>query len=479
MENPDRDPPRFSSRLKRDLGLVESYAALVGILVGAGIFRVTSDAYAATGPSVILGYLVLAPAVFATSIPYAVYASTSLGSSPGGEYAHLAATFHRSWIAFLGAWLKCVAYLGACAYLALALADYALEMLEVLLGRGVELGGHAPVLATGALVFFFAVHAAGVRWFGRVQVWMCAVLGISIAILVVPGLFEVRAASYRPFFTGGARGFAGSLPMLFFAYAGFESLAQAAGEVRASRETLPRVYLRGIAVTTVLFLLISIVAFGVLPGPALATSEAPMAAVAAVYLPLGATALVALGGTLAAATSLNPSLHVPARLWILLAEDGHLPRWIGRVDPRTGTPTAGLAVALAVACALLWSGQMRLALNVAVFALVLLYFAHGVGLLLLPRTNPALFAEVRARVPRGLQVLASVASLASMGALIAIQVVQDARRILASDARERWRGLDLTCVELLALWSLVGLALYAAVHRGRPAGRGRPGYEGA
>ena len=48
-----------AGRLRRDLGALESYAALIGILIGAGIFTVTSDAGALTGPSVILGYVVL------------------------------------------------------------------------------------------------------------------------------------------------------------------------------------------------------------------------------------------------------------------------------------------------------------------------------------------------------------------------------------------------------------------------------------
>jgi amino acid transporter len=47
--------------LRRDLGTLESYAALIGILIGAGIFQVTSQAWALTGPSVILGYLLLTP----------------------------------------------------------------------------------------------------------------------------------------------------------------------------------------------------------------------------------------------------------------------------------------------------------------------------------------------------------------------------------------------------------------------------------
>ena len=54
-----------------------------GILIGAGIFRVTGTAYASTGPSVILGYLVLAPAVLATSVAYSVFLSTPLEGLAG------------------------------------------------------------------------------------------------------------------------------------------------------------------------------------------------------------------------------------------------------------------------------------------------------------------------------------------------------------------------------------------------------------
>src|SRR3984893_7986301 len=80
------------SRLRRDLGTLESYAVLIGILIGAGIFQVTSQAWALTGPSVILGYLVLMPAILATSIPYAAFLSTPLGREPGGEYLHISRT---------------------------------------------------------------------------------------------------------------------------------------------------------------------------------------------------------------------------------------------------------------------------------------------------------------------------------------------------------------------------------------------------
>src|SRR5262245_65541111 len=66
-----------AGRLRRDLGALESYAALLGILIGAGIFTVTSDAGALTGPSVNLGYVVLFPVILAHTCPYSGFSYPS------------------------------------------------------------------------------------------------------------------------------------------------------------------------------------------------------------------------------------------------------------------------------------------------------------------------------------------------------------------------------------------------------------------
>src|SRR5215510_2287494 len=114
----------IAGRLRRDLGALESYAALLGILIGAGIFTVTSYAWRLTGPSLILGYVVLFPVILATSVPYAAFLSTPLGLEPGGEYTHISRTLGERRLAFVGAWLKIISYIGAEAFLANSLADY-------------------------------------------------------------------------------------------------------------------------------------------------------------------------------------------------------------------------------------------------------------------------------------------------------------------------------------------------------------------
>src|SRR5262245_11075920 len=473
-ERPRRDPdesaPRavasgpIAGRLRRDLGALESYAALLGILIGAGIFTVTSDAGALTGPSVILGYVVLFPVILATSVPYAAFLSTPLGQEPGGEYTHISQTLGGRRLAFVGAWLKIISYICAEAFLANSLADY----LIAASGGRLDPESSRLSLALASLLFFYLVHLIGVRWFGRLQVTMCALLGVSLIALIGPGLFAVRAENYLPFITHGAGGFLASLAPLFFSYAGFESLAQTAGEVKDSTRRLPVVFLKGISGAGLIFVLMSIVAFGVLPGERLAASSAPMAEVAAVYLPVGAAWFVTFGAIMAITTSMNSTMLVPSRLAFILSRDGLAPGWIGAIHPRTATPVFGLTLTLAASAALLVGRQISLALNVAVFALVILYFLHSLTFLLLPRRNPSLAGLITVNMSPSIQRAAAWISLASMGVLIASQVWQDISTIRGQTLWVRIANQKLTSVELAVVWGLIGLALYAyAMRRGR------------
>jgi len=433
----------MTAGLRRDLGTLESYATLLGILIGAGIFKVTGDAWRMTGPSLILGYVVLAPAVLATSVAYSVFLSTPLGREPGGEYTNISRTFDGNLVAFVGAWLKMISYTGALAYLAGAFASYAHTLVPV----------GETALAIGALLFFYAIHVAGVRWFGRLQVWMCMILGLSLIVLIVPGLFAIHPSYYRPFFTHGLRGFAASLPALFFAYAGFESLAQTAGEVSDSTRRLPRVFLRGITLTSIIYFFMALVGLGTLAPERLAVSSAPMAEAAAGYLPIGAAALVTIGAIMALLTSVNATMLVPSRVAIVLADDRLAPRWIGAVSARTGTPITGLTLTLAGAIALLVTNEIGLALSVAIYALVMLYLLHSLALLLLPRWNPGLFSEVTVSIPLWLQRVAGVVSILFMATMLS--------------------QISLFAIELLLFWAAIGLLFY--VWSRRVANRGTAG----
>jgi amino acid transporter len=88
----DHNAGTLKIELKRELTRLESYATIIGIGVGSGIFVVTGKSGAIAGPSVPLAYLVLAPVVLVTAVGYSVYLSTPLGTRPGGEYLHISRT---------------------------------------------------------------------------------------------------------------------------------------------------------------------------------------------------------------------------------------------------------------------------------------------------------------------------------------------------------------------------------------------------
>lgn len=447
-------------RLRRDLGTLEAYAALIGILIGAGIFQVTSTAWAMTGPSVIVGYLVLVPAILATSIPYAAFLSTPLGREPGGEYLHISRTLKGYRLAYVGSWLKIISYVGAGAYLANALAGYIIAFSSGRLGERF----HLP-LALAGLVVFYLIHVMGVRWFGRMQVIMGLLKCLALLVLIVPGLFFLRAENYSPFVTHGLSGFGVSLLPLFFAYAGFESLAQTAGEVKDSTRLLPSILLKGITVTGIIYVLAAVVSFGVLPGSRLQASAAPMAEVASLYLPAGAALFVTFGAIMAIMTALNGTMLVPSRLAIMFAEDRLAPRWLGVINERTATPIRGLTLTLLACILLLVSGQMALALNVAVFALVVLYFIHSLVFLLLPRLNPELASEIKLSSPAWLLKVSGIVSVISMGVLIVIQLMRDADTLRTETLSQRIANHSLTSIELVVVWGIVGAVLYGIARR--------------
>jgi amino acid transporter len=185
-----------------------------------------------------------------------------------------------------------------------------------------------------------------------------------------------------------------------------------------------------------------------------------MAEVASVYLPAGAAAFVTFGAIMAIMTALNGTMLVPSRLAILFVEDRLAPSWIGFVNPRTATPIRGLTLTLAACVALLVSGQFVLALTIAVFALIVLYFLHSLAFLMLPRWNPELYSEIKLGTPKWILLSSAVISLFAMGTMIAVQVVQDIETLRTQTLSQRIVNKSLTSIELMVAWGLIGGALY-------------------
>lgn len=468
------------TELRRELNKLESYATIIGILVGSGIFVVTGKSGAIAGPSIPLAYLVLAPVVLVTAVAYTVYLSTPLGTRPGGEYLHISRTTRSFYLGFVTLWLKWLSYIGALVILSVSLAQYLKffypgmdQSFARWLPFGETLGrsyikdpslGEA-VLATLALLFFFVFNLLGVKFYGWLQTVMVIVKCLAIVVLVVPGLFAIDWKHFSPMFPygfwatvtpEGDRGFLAALPALFFSYAGFESLAQTAGETRDSRRSLPMIFINGVLISMVMFFLMSLVAFGVVPHQELARSSFAMSDAAARYLPWWGGAVVTIGALMAFSTCLNATLFVPARILYVFGEDRILPQWLSSISERFRTPWVSLVVNAGIALALLWTKSFGYVLDIAIVGMFLVYAMHSASLMVLPFVRPALYRKARIRPKPIVLVLVGFVSLASMIYLMVVTISRDIGRHQALPPGER----GLAIWQLLLVWVAVGTVFY-------------------
>jgi len=137
-----------------------------------------------------------------------------------------------------------------------------------------------------------------------------------------------------------------------------------------------------------------------------------------------------------------------------------MPAAFARLHATARTPVFALTASLVIMVALLVSGRMGLALGIAVVALMLLYALHSLALVLLPRLNPALYDQVTIRIPRWLQLAAAWISIAAMAVLVALVFEGDLQRMLAAALLPRILDFDLTSLELLVVWVVIGLLLF-------------------
>ncbi|MCS5662190.1 MAG: APC family permease [Dehalococcoidia bacterium] len=374
------------SNLRRDLGPLSSYATIVGILVGAGIFRVTGEAGAIAGSSVPFAYLLFAPIVIATALAYSVFSSTPLGNRPGGAYLHISRTFGNYYIGFVAMWMKLVAFVGAISFMSTSFGEY----------MNFFIPGQDPRFwAIIVLLVFYGINIFGIKHYGRVQIGMLIVLIISILLLVVPGLAAVDLSYYNPILPKGWSGLLSAMPVLFFSYAGFETLAQTAGETKNATRTLPVIFVRGVLASVVIFFLMSFVAFGVLPANVLAQSQSAMADAAAVYLPPWGASIVALGAMSAFLTSINGSILVPSRMFFVFSEDRLMPGFLSVVHPKWRTPYVSLIISAAICIILIWTQSAQFLLNTGLIGIFIIYFLQGVALMMLPKVNRPLYESAQ------------------------------------------------------------------------------------
>jgi APA family basic amino acid/polyamine antiporter len=357
-------------RLRKTLGWGDGLALVVGIMVGAGIFRtpgivassigrpaVTFVVWALGGGVGLLGALIFAE--LATRLPHA-----------GGKYVYARESFGRR-AAFVVGWVEAVGiYCAAVAAIAVVCGDY----LSRVLGSSPRT---ASATGAGLLVALTAVQLLGVRVGALAQNLITAAKVLALAGVLGVAAIAGNGAGWKGSLPGAPSGFAlvGAVAVAFqsviWTYYGYPDAAKIAEEMKDPDRSLPRVFLGSIAAVTALYLLLNAAFIHVLPFERIAASTLVAGdAVQAMFGPRAGAVMSALA-LLVVLGSLNGNLFVTPRVVFGLSRDGLGPRVLSKVNSG-GTPWTALLLVALVSVVLAMTGTFERLLSLAItFILVI------------------------------------------------------------------------------------------------------------
>jgi APA family basic amino acid/polyamine antiporter len=176
---------------------------------------------------------------------------------------------------------------------------------------------------------------------------------LALGLFIAVGLMNIDTANWAPFAPNGFTGIHQGAAIVFFAYIGFDAISTAAEETTNPQRNLPLGILGGLAICTVIYVVVGAVLTGMVPYQQLAVAD-PLARALelAGYQRVGW--IVALGAAVSMTAVLLVFQYGQPRIFFSMARDGLLPKWAARVDVKTRVPRAttvvtGVVVALAAA----------------------------------------------------------------------------------------------------------------------------------
>jgi amino acid transporter len=335
----------------------DAIAIIVGIVIGAGIFKTPSLVAGTTadGGWAMAAWLLGALVSLAGALCYAELAAAY--RHPGGDYHFLTRAYGRD-ASFLYAWARAtVINTGAIALLAFVFGDYVSTVVPLGAASG-------AIWAAVIVVALTLVNIAGLHVSARTQNWLTIVevagLVAVVAAAAVLATTSTTSGEVPMFAKAPSAGLFG-LAMVFvlLTYGGWNEAAYLSAELRGGKRAILPVLVASLAIITVAYVAVNVALLNALGLSGLADSKAPGADVMRRAFGDVGKQLIALAVAVAALTSINATMIVGARTNYAMARDWRALRFMSGWHAARGVPVASFVVQGLVALALVAFGALQ------------------------------------------------------------------------------------------------------------------------
>jgi APA family basic amino acid/polyamine antiporter len=315
--------------LIRELGLKEGLAIGLGTMIGAGIFVLPAIAVERAGQAAALSYLIAG----LICLPVAMIVSELATGMPraGGSYTFITQA--------LGPLAGSV--VGPANWLGLTFANG-----FYLIATGQYLALFIPIPPwIGAVVsglLFTLLNYRGAKISGSVQHLVVVVLVAILILFVVVGMLQGPEIPREAFPLHGWGAVVGTVGLIIVSFTGFEKVSTIAEEIKNPGRNLPLAIVSSVAIATVLYVLIVLIAAGLVAPTEINLEKGLLVEAAGRAVgPIGETVMV-VAALLATLSSANAATMASSRISYGMGRDRVLPGWFGYAHPRFNTPSNGI-----------------------------------------------------------------------------------------------------------------------------------------
>ncbi|MBA0584114.1 hypothetical protein Gorai_014942 [Gossypium raimondii] len=359
-----------SDGLIRRLGVFDLILLGVGASIGAGIFVVTGTVARDAGPGVTISFILAGASCVLNALCYAELASR-FPAIVGGAYLYAYTAFNEITAFLVFMQLMLDYHIGA-ASIARSLASYVATIFELIpalkgnippwVGHGGQefFGGTLSIniLAPILLAVLTVILCLGVGESSAVNSFMTAAKVVIVIFVIIVGSFKVDVDNWSPFAPNGVKHIFTGATVVFFAYVGFDAVANSAEESKRPQclhvicsfilyifpvlilifqRDLPIGILGSLLVCVVLYVGVCLVITGMVPYNLLG-EDAPLSEAFTSKGLKYVSILISIGAVAGLTTTLLVGLYVQSRLYLGLGRDGLLPSIFAKVHPIRHTP---------------------------------------------------------------------------------------------------------------------------------------------